>query len=193
MKRNEKISLKSESKPTSKLAKFRVLILPFLTAFILITSLLFAYSNVRNSNKTTMLKVIVDPVIVMDSGENHLSNAEVFTYTTGSEKRKYTTHIAAMLSSNQSAEYRFNLINEGTTDVKYELSFKLEEQKNVKVRFVSQDENETSVHGKILPDKKIVKIVEVEIIDETLDASVLGDIYLTLYTGRAPKWQTPSI
>jgi len=187
MKRNEKISLKSESPPTRGFGRFRVLILPFLTALILAVGLLFAYSNVRNLSKTTMLKVIVDPVIIMDSGENHLSSAEVFTYTSGNEKMKYTTHIEAKLSSNQSAEYRFNLINEGLTDVKYELSFNLDEKENVKVSFVSYDENEVSINGKVLPDKKMVKTVEVEIIDSTLEASIKGDIYLTLYTRRAPK------
>ena len=162
--------------------RISVIMISIITAIVLGCGCVFSYCVYHALALKTSLTVIIDPVVVTKSGENHLENARAFTFSQNG-KQNYDTHIETKLSEGQSMEYRFTFENSGETNVEVTLNYTLDKQENIMFDYLkyseTQKENEI-FFGVIKPSEKMRVVVGVKVVDAGLDAFATGKFSLLL-------------
>ena len=166
----------------NKKSHFSVIWISIITAIVLVGGVIFSYFVVKALSLKTSLTVIIDPVVVTASGENHLESARAFTFGKDDVK-KYDTHIEAKLSNGQSIEYRFTFENSGETNVKIILSYSLTKQENISINYLKSNPNlkDDEIYvGLIQPSEKMRVVVSIGVVDLGADAYASGVFSLML-------------
>ena len=154
---------------------------------LIIIILLFFLLRACNTTtqQQTKLQIVIDPLIITGSGENHLNNGQVIVFGEDDESKEYNTHIQTRLNSGQVMEYRYSFVNSGETNIATKLELTLVDQENMWITYsidgVEQQYDEKVLFDKTLTngDKMNVKIC-IRVANEDYDAFATGVFTLTL-------------